>query len=56
MARDFDLMEGLGIYEVTEEDFALCEFVCTSKLMYRRFCVKVWTICVLKTDKQENQH
>ncbi|HQU76823.1 MAG TPA: hypothetical protein PK742_09295, partial [Chitinophagales bacterium] len=32
MARDFDLMEGLGIYEVTEEDFALCEFVCTSKI------------------------
>lgn len=32
MAKDFDLMEGLGIYEVTEEDFALCEFVCTSKI------------------------
>jgi len=25
------LMEGLGIYEVVEEDLALCEFVCTSK-------------------------
>jgi len=24
-------MERLGIYEVAEEDFALCEFVCTSK-------------------------
>jgi Na+-transporting NADH:ubiquinone oxidoreductase subunit A len=22
----------LGIYEVAEEDFALCEFVCTSKI------------------------
>ncbi len=32
MAKDFDLMEGLGIYEVAEEDFALCEFVCTSKI------------------------
>ena len=32
MARDFDLMEGLGIYEVSEEDFALCEFICTSKI------------------------
>jgi Na+-transporting NADH:ubiquinone oxidoreductase subunit A len=32
MARDFDLMEGLGIYEIIEEDFALCEFVCTSKI------------------------
>lgn len=31
MARDFEKMEGLGIYEVAEEDLALCEFVCTSK-------------------------
>lgn len=31
MARDFEQMEGLGIYEVGEEDLALCEFVCTSK-------------------------
>lgn len=32
MVRDIELMENLGIYEVTEEDFALCEVVCTSKL------------------------
>ena len=25
-------MEELGIYEVSEEDFALCDFVCTSKM------------------------
>jgi Na+-transporting NADH:ubiquinone oxidoreductase subunit A len=25
-------MEQLGIYEVVEEDFALCEYVCTSKI------------------------
>jgi Na+-transporting NADH:ubiquinone oxidoreductase subunit A len=24
-------MEGLGLTELTEEDVALCEFVCTSK-------------------------
>ena len=29
--RDYDEMEGLGIYEVVEEDLALCEFVCPSK-------------------------
>ena len=29
--EDIDLMEKLGIYEVVEEDFALCEFVDTSK-------------------------
>jgi Na+-transporting NADH:ubiquinone oxidoreductase subunit A len=31
MIKDIDLMEGLGIYEVDEEDFALCEFIDTSK-------------------------
>jgi Na+-transporting NADH:ubiquinone oxidoreductase subunit A len=29
--EDIDLMEQLGIYEVAEEDLALCEVVCTSK-------------------------
>lgn len=29
---DIDNMEGLGIYEVVEEDLALCEFVCPSKV------------------------
>lgn len=32
LARDVERMEQLGIYEVAEEDFALCEFVCTSKI------------------------
>lgn len=32
LANDIELMEGLGIYEVDEEDFALCEYVCTSKI------------------------
>lgn len=31
MIEDIDLMEKLGIYEVAEEDFALCEFIDTSK-------------------------
>jgi len=29
---DIDGMENLGIYEVAPEDFALCEYVCTSKI------------------------
>jgi Na+-transporting NADH:ubiquinone oxidoreductase subunit A len=29
---DIDNMEKLGIYEVAPEDFALCEYVCTSKV------------------------
>ena len=30
--EDIDAMEKLGLYEVVEEDFALCEVVCTSKI------------------------
>ncbi len=32
MINDIDLMEKLGIYEVAPEDFALCEYVCPSKI------------------------
>jgi Na+-transporting NADH:ubiquinone oxidoreductase subunit A len=31
LVNDIDKMEQLGIYELDEEDMALCEFVCTSK-------------------------
>ncbi len=30
--EDFETMEGLGIFELSEEDIALCEFACTSKM------------------------
>ena len=32
MIGDIERMENLGIYEVSPEDLALCEFVCTSKI------------------------
>ncbi len=32
MTKDIDGMENLGIYEVAPEDFALCEYVCTTKI------------------------
>ena len=32
LIEDIELMEHLGIYEVDSEDFALCEFACTSKI------------------------
>ncbi len=32
LVGDIDMMEKLGIYEVAEEDFALCEYVCPSKI------------------------
>ena len=31
LVNDIDGMENLGIYEVAEEDLALCEFICPSK-------------------------
>jgi Na+-transporting NADH:ubiquinone oxidoreductase subunit A len=32
LANDIEAQEALGIYEVLPEDFALCDFVCTSKI------------------------
>jgi Na+-transporting NADH:ubiquinone oxidoreductase subunit A len=32
LSGDIDMMENLGIYEIAEEDFALCEFICPSKI------------------------
>ncbi|MEM8525860.1 MAG: Na(+)-translocating NADH-quinone reductase subunit A, partial [Bacteroidota bacterium] len=32
MVNDFERMEGLGLTELVEEDVALCEFVCVSKM------------------------
>ena len=32
MAEDIDMMEQLGIYELDEEDLALCEYISTSKI------------------------
>jgi len=34
--KDLDLMEELGIYEIAEEDFALCEVINTSKIEIQR--------------------
>jgi Na+-transporting NADH:ubiquinone oxidoreductase subunit A len=36
LAGDIEKIENLGIYEVAEEDFALCEYVCTSKTEVQR--------------------
>ena len=36
IAGDIDQAEALGIYEVAPEDFALCEFVCSSKMELQR--------------------
>jgi Na+-transporting NADH:ubiquinone oxidoreductase subunit A len=36
IADNIDKIENLGIYEVIEEDMALCEYVCTSKIEVQR--------------------
>lgn len=40
LIEDVELMEKLGIYEVVEEDFALCEVVCTSKIKSQQIISK----------------
>jgi Na+-transporting NADH:ubiquinone oxidoreductase subunit A len=40
IVEDIDLMEQLGIYEVAEEDLALCEVVCTSKTQVQQIVRK----------------
>lgn len=40
IADDIDKMEQLGIYEVVEEDLALCEFICTSKIEVQKLIRK----------------
>ncbi|KAA6305839.1 Na(+)-translocating NADH-quinone reductase subunit A [termite gut metagenome] len=36
ITNDIDRMEQLGIYEIAPEDFALCEFACSSKQELQR--------------------
>ncbi|MCB0401443.1 MAG: Na(+)-translocating NADH-quinone reductase subunit A [Flavobacteriales bacterium] len=36
VTSDIDLMEKLGVYEVAPEDFALCEYSCTSKIQTQK--------------------
>ena len=40
LAEDIDKMEQLGIYEVVEEDFALCEYICPSKIEIQSIITK----------------
>ncbi len=40
LAEDIDKMEQLGIYEVIEEDLALCEYVCPSKIDIQEIVAK----------------
>ncbi len=48
--EDIDQMEALGIYEVGEEDFALCEFVCTSKIPVQSILRKGFDLMIRETS------
>ncbi len=47
--KDIDQMEQLGIYEVGEEDLALCEFVCTSKIEVQKILREGFDIMISET-------
>ena len=49
LAENIELMEELGIYEVAEEDFALCEFADTSKNDIQAIIRKGLDLMVLET-------
>jgi Na+-transporting NADH:ubiquinone oxidoreductase subunit A len=46
LAGDIGKMEQLGIYEVIEDDLALCEFVCTSKIPVQQILRKGITMMI----------
>jgi len=48
--EDIDQMEQLGIYEISEEDFALCEFVCTSKIEVQKIVRKGMELMIKETS------
>ena len=50
MAKDIDMLEKLGIYEVIEEDFALCEFVSTSKIEFQDTISKTIELMIKETE------
>ncbi len=49
MIEDIDEMENLGIFEVVEEDMALCEFVCTSKIQVQSILRKGIDLMIKET-------
>lgn len=49
MYEDIDEMEKLGIFEVIEEDMALCEFVCTSKMEVQNILRKGMDLMIKET-------
>lgn len=49
LVEDIDEMEKLGIFEVVEEDMALCEYVCTSKIEVQKILRKGIDLMIKET-------
>jgi len=47
---DIDMMEKLGIYEVIEEDFALCEFISETKMDFQEAVSKAITLMITEME------
>lgn len=50
ITKDYDKMESLGIYEIAPEDFALCEYVCTSKLEIQKIAKEAIAYMIEETE------
>ncbi len=50
IAEDIDTLEKLGIYEILEEDLALCEFVNTSKIEIQDILSKTIQLMIKETE------
>ena len=49
LAEDIELMEKLGIYEVAPEDFALCSYICPSKIEFSHIIRKGLNMMLAET-------
>jgi Na+-transporting NADH:ubiquinone oxidoreductase subunit A len=56
ITNDIEAQENLGIYEVAPEDFALCEFVCTSKIESQEIVRKGLESLYLEEIESEKEH
>lgn len=54
LAGDIEMMEALGIYEVVPEDFALCSYICPSKIEFMDIIEKGIDMMIAET--QETSH
>ncbi len=50
IAEDIDMMENLGIYEIIEEDIALCEFISETKMDFQEIINNAIKLMIQETE------